>query len=140
MKVILKDVFSCAPRSLPGLLLRARPYSVDESYASRALIAVALQTGGSAHLLGWGGPCGGYWAPLAVKGCWGPLPPWQFRRSRVAVSSLIARAQSMGGNGLIVSFGEVMPMRLGRLQRQSRRAFWASASPAPNQWAEMALL
>jgi len=25
-------------------------------------------------------------------------------------------AQSMGGNGLIVSFGEVMPMRLGRLQ------------------------
>jgi hypothetical protein len=38
-------------------------------------------------------------------------------------------AQSMGGNGLIVSFGEVMPMRLGRLQRQSRRAFWASAAP-----------
>ena len=37
--------------------------------------------------------------------------------------------QSMGGNGLIVSFGEVMPMRLGRLQRQSRRAFWASAAP-----------
>ena len=35
----------------------------------------------------------------------------------------------MGGNGLIVSFGEVMPMRLGRLQRQSRRAFWASATP-----------
>src|SRR5947209_16882470 len=35
----------------------------------------------------------------------------------------------MGGNGLIVSFGEVMPMRLGRLQRQSRRAFWASAAP-----------
>jgi hypothetical protein len=34
-------------------------------------------------------------------------------------------AQSMGGNGLIVSFGKVMPMRLGRLQRQSRRAFWA---------------
>jgi hypothetical protein len=31
----------------------------------------------------------------------------------------------MGGNGLIVSFGKVMPMRLGRLQRQSRRAFWA---------------
>ena len=29
----------------------------------------------------------------------------------------------MGGNGLIVSFGEVMPMRLGRLQLQSRRAF-----------------
>ena len=39
------------------------------------------------------------------------------------------RLQSMGGNGLIVSFGEVMPMRLGRLQRQSRRAFWASAAP-----------
>src|SRR5262249_42520356 len=37
--------------------------------------------------------------------------------------------QSMGGNGLIVSFGEVVPMRLGRLQRQSRRAFWASAAP-----------
>src|SRR5262245_56998098 len=37
--------------------------------------------------------------------------------------------QSMGGNGLIVSFGEIMPMRLGRLQRQSRRAFWASAAP-----------
>src|SRR5262245_56250646 len=37
--------------------------------------------------------------------------------------------QSMGGNGLIVSFGEVMPMRRGRLQRQSRRAFWASAAP-----------
>src|SRR5215831_5877844 len=35
----------------------------------------------------------------------------------------------MGGNGLIVSFGEVMPMRLGRLQRQSRRAFWGSAAP-----------
>src|SRR5262249_37285749 len=35
----------------------------------------------------------------------------------------------MGGNGLIVSFGEVMPMRRGRLQRQSRRAFWASAVP-----------
>ena len=33
----------------------------------------------------------------------------------------------MGGNGLIVSFGEVMPMRLGRLQRQNRRAFRASA-------------
>ena len=31
----------------------------------------------------------------------------------------------MGGNGLIVSFEGimVMPMRLGRLQRQSRRAF-----------------
>jgi hypothetical protein len=27
------------------------------------------------------------------------------------------------------SFGKVMPMRLGRLQRQSRRAFWASAAP-----------
>jgi hypothetical protein len=40
-----------------------------------------------------------------------------------------ARRQSMGGNGLIVSFGEVMPMRRGRLQRQSRRAFWASAAP-----------
>src|SRR6266571_857087 len=38
-------------------------------------------------------------------------------------------AQSMGGNFLIVSFGEVMAMRLGRLQRQSRRAFWASAAP-----------
>src|SRR5262249_36350719 len=37
--------------------------------------------------------------------------------------------QSMGGNGLIVSFGEVMPMRRNRLQRQSRRAFWASAAP-----------
>ena len=37
-------------------------------------------------------------------------------------------AQSMGGNGLIVSFGAVMPMRLGRLQRQSRRAFCASAA------------
>jgi len=37
------------------------------------------------------------------------------------------RLMFMGGNGLIVSFGEVMPMRLGRLQRQSRRAFWASA-------------
>src|SRR5258707_696647 len=37
-------------------------------------------------------------------------------------------AQSMGGNGLIVSFGEVMAMRLGRLQRQSRRGFWASAA------------
>src|SRR5215475_5222575 len=35
----------------------------------------------------------------------------------------------MGGNGLIVSFGEVMPMRRNRLQRQSRRAFWASAAP-----------
>src|SRR5262245_33632140 len=35
-------------------------------------------------------------------------------------------AQLMGGNGLIVSFGEVMPMPLGRLQRQSRRAFRAS--------------
>src|SRR5512132_4416649 len=33
-----------------------------------------------------------------------------------------------GRNGLIVSFGEVMLMRLGR-QRQSRRAFWASAAP-----------
>src|SRR5262245_8568502 len=37
--------------------------------------------------------------------------------------------QSMGGNGLIVSFGEVMPMRRNRLQRQRRRAFWASAAP-----------
>jgi hypothetical protein len=35
----------------------------------------------------------------------------------------------MGGNGLIVSFGEVMPMRLDRLQRQSRGAFWANAAP-----------
>jgi hypothetical protein len=35
----------------------------------------------------------------------------------------------MGGNGLIVRFGEVMPMCLGRLQRQSRRAFWASGAP-----------
>ena len=37
----------------------------------------------------------------------------------------------MGGNGVIVGFGEimVMPMRLGRLQRQSRRAFRASAAP-----------
>src|SRR5262245_28333971 len=40
-------------------------------------------------------------------------------------------AQLMGGNGPIVSSGEVMimSMRLGRLQRQSRRAFWASAGP-----------
>ena len=40
-----------------------------------------------------------------------------------------ARRPINGKNGLIVSFGEVMPMRLGRLQRQSRRAFWASAGP-----------
>jgi hypothetical protein len=52
-----------------------------------------------------------------------------------ASSGAFVGAQSMGGNGLIVSFGEVgevgevMPMRLGRLQRQSRRAFWASAAP-----------
>ena len=38
-------------------------------------------------------------------------------------------AHSMGGNGLIVSFEEVMPKRLGRLQRQSQRAFRASAGP-----------
>src|SRR5262245_14074189 len=42
-----------------------------------------------------------------------------------------AKAQSIGRNGLIVSFEGimVMPMRLGRLQRQSRRAFRASAAP-----------
>ncbi len=28
----------------------------------------------------------------------------------------------MGGNGLIVRFGEVMPMRLGRLQRRAGRS------------------
>jgi hypothetical protein len=44
------------------------------------------------------------------------------------IFSTASAVQSMGGNGLIVSFGEVMPMRLGRLQRQSR-PFWASAAP-----------
>jgi hypothetical protein len=48
---------------------------------------------------------------------------------RLCVPRLALSHQSMGGNGFIVSFGEVMPMRLGRLQRQSRRAFWASAAP-----------
>ena len=41
---------------------------------------------------------------------------------------LRASAQLMDGNGLIVSFGKVMPMRLGWLQRQSGRAFRASAA------------
>src|SRR5262249_1133326 len=42
---------------------------------------------------------------------------------------VLINGPQMGGNGLIVSFGEAMPMRRGRLQRQSRRAFWASAVP-----------
>src|SRR2546426_2722569 len=35
----------------------------------------------------------------------------------------------MADSGLNVSLGAIMPARMGRLQRQSQRAFWASATP-----------
>jgi len=72
------------------------------------------------------------WQLLEFRRCVDRKIDWGTVSDAMAIIRIAAKCaarQSMADSGLNVSLGAIMRARMGRLQRQSRRAFWASVTP-----------